>query len=114
MATDTLKLLEFPELLSLLGSYISSPLGRARLDSVLPCTHPDTITARQQLASEASEYIRQRGKAADEELDRSPASATSAPAPTLPLSFSGFSDPGPALDKAAVEGTVLEGPEISQ
>ncbi|MBI4463440.1 MAG: endonuclease MutS2, partial [Acidobacteria bacterium] len=109
MATDTLDLLEFTELLSLVGNYVGSPLGKAKLASVAPCTDVDTITARQRLAAEAGEYLR---------------SSMGSPAPTgkggegtssrtLPLNFSAFTDPEPSLQKVSVEGTILEIPEIT-
>src|SRR4051812_11539155 len=103
MTSDTLRLLEFDQLLRLLASYISSPLGRAKLAVVAPETDIEKITARQQLAAEAREYLRASAGSGGKPVDGGR---------TLPLNFSGFDDPEHALQKAAVEGTVLETSEI--
>ena len=111
MAADTLKLLEFEELLSLVGSYVSSPLGKAKLASIAPSTDVNTIVTRQRLAAEASEYLRSSSGYAGTERGTTNREHTTG-GRTLPLKFSGFTDPEPILQKLAVEGTVLEIPEI--
>src|ERR1017187_10650759 len=110
MAANTFKLLEFGELLSLLGCYIGSPLGKAKLPSLVPCADLEAITTREQLAAEAREYLRSSmgspgamGGGGQETGSR-----------TLALHFSGFTDPVPILQKVSVEGTILEIPEIAE
>ncbi len=109
MAADTLKLLEFDQLLSLLGSYIASPLGKAKLAGVSPCTDLDAITAREERSAEAREYLRSSlGKEATGNRE------TGTGGRTLPLTFSDFTEPTLLIQKAAIEGVVLEIPEIAE
>ena len=124
MASDTLKLLEFDNLLALVGNYIASPLGKAKLPSYLPCQDLEIITARQRLAANARDYLRSnispRGGIA--EVGSSEPGARNAAGPsrsgepvsrTMSVRFSGLSDPEPILQKVAIEGTVLEISEIA-
>ncbi|MBI1955639.1 MAG: endonuclease MutS2 [Acidobacteria bacterium] len=104
MATDILKLLEFHDLLRLLGSYVGSPLGEARLLALVPPQEEAAVAARLQLAAEAREYLRSTF---------GPEKTSAAPR-TLPLDFSSFSDPSPILAKARLEGTTLEIAEIAE
>jgi DNA mismatch repair protein MutS2 len=110
MAADTLKLLQFDELLSLLGEYISSPLGKAMLSRVAPTADPEIITTRQQHSAEAREYLRS-SVAGQGTGNREQGSAA---ARTLPLRFSEFTDPAHLVEKSAIEGVVLELAEISE
>src|SRR5438876_9159842 len=108
MAADTLKLLEFDQLLSLLGRYIASPLGKAKLAGVSTGMDLDSITAREERSSEAREYLRSsQGKEAAGNREAGTAGRT------LPLTFSDFTDPIALIQKAAIEGVVLEIPEIA-
>jgi DNA mismatch repair protein MutS2 len=105
MAADALKLLEFPELLALVGRYLGGPLGQQRLEQLVPGRDREEVRRRLILASEAREYLRSQQSGGD--LLKNPA------APAVPLSFSGFGDPSPLIAKAAVEGVTLELDEIS-
>src|SRR3990172_5397903 len=104
MATDILQLLEFHDLLRLVGSYVGSPLGVARLLALVPPQEEAAVAARLQLAAEAREYL--RSTVGSEK--------TSAASRTLPLDFSSFSDPSPILAKARLEGTTLEIAEMAE
>ena len=132
MSADTFKLLEFDKLLSMLESYVRCPLGKAKLHSLALLQELDVITARQQLAAQAREYLRSnigtnRESREAKSKEAKPSSARQEqrprmnranslprdePSPTLPLNFSGLTDPAPALSKAALEGGTLEIPEI--
>jgi DNA mismatch repair protein MutS2 len=113
--TDVLKLLEFSELLSLIGNYVGSPLGRARLQAVAPGQAAAEIEARLRLAAEAREYLRlqrSRDPGPDSRAGRDAPGPNSGP--TLPLGFAVFTDTSAVLSKLSVEGTALETPEIMQ
>ncbi len=127
MSADTFKLLEFDELLSLLESYVRCPLGKAKLRSLVLLQELDVITARQQLAEQAREYLRsniglnresQEAKSKSVWQQQRPGTSRAIllprdePSPTLPLNFSGLTDPDPALSKAALDGGTLEISEI--
>src|SRR5258708_7935070 len=100
MSANTLKLLEFDDLLSLILGYISSPLGKAKLPAMLPCADLETITTRQQLAAEGAEYL--RSSAGLPESGKTAARAeTERPGRMLPLNFAGLIDPEPLVRKAA-------------
>ena len=105
MSSDTLKLLEFGELLNLVGNYVHSPLGKSKLWELSPSPE-DTVRARLRLVAEAREYLRGH--------NGSPSLSPGVLAgPTLPLSFTGFTDPSSILSRLAVEGACLEGAEIT-
>ena len=108
MAADALRLLEFPELLELLGRYVGSPLGQARLQSLSPSQDIAAIRKRQALAGEAREYLRLQHSGGVAGGTAEPASA-----PPQPVSFSGFGNPSTLLSKLGVEGTTLELAEIT-
>ena len=108
MAADALRLLEFPELLELLGRYVGSPLGQARLQSLSPSQDIAAIRKRQALAAEAREYLRLQHSGGVAGGTAEPASA-----PPQPVSFSGFGNPSTLLSKLGVEGTTLELAEIT-
>ena len=129
MATDILKLLEFHDLLRLVGSYVGSPLGEARLLALVPPQEEAAVAARLQLAAEAREYLRStfgpeknsaakrsegRAQKPGQEADNARRAVAAQFARTLPLDFSSFSDPSPILDKARLEGTTLEIAEIAE
>src|SRR5437867_3797319 len=100
MAADALRALEFPELIRLIGRYISNPLGHAGLAELRPSGDRALIAQRLGLTHEAREYIRSEQAAA----------SASDSARTLPLPLSGFGDPSDLLDQLAVEGSALELP----
>lgn len=104
MAADALRLLEFPELLSLIGRYVDSPLGAQQLRALSPSHDLATIRHHQALAAEAQEYLRRQ---------KSGGSGGTETATPQPVSFSRFGDPSALLSKLAVEGTTLELAEIS-
>ena len=112
MAADALRLLEFPELLELLGRYVGSPLGQARLQSLSPSQDIAAIRKRQALAAEAREYLRlQHSGGVAGGVAGGSAEGTSAP--PQPVSFSGFGEPSTLLSKLGVQGTTLELAEIT-
>jgi len=124
MSADPLRLLEFDKLLALLGGYVSSPLGKAKLAEVGPTADLKTITARHQRAAEARGYLRaSTGGASKRAQTSGPGAKQTAagveveagrPAATLALNFSAFTDPARLLEKLAIEGTVLEIAEIAE
>ena len=126
MSADTFKLLEFDELLSLLENYVRCPLGKGKLRSLAFLQDLEAVTARQQLAEQAREYLHSHagpnresrgasGGSVQQErrpgISRAP-SLPERPAPAPPLDFSGLTDPGPVLSKAVLDGWTLEIPEI--
>src|SRR3990172_13429592 len=112
MAADALRLLEFPELLELLGRWVGSRLGRARLQSLSPSQDIAAIRKRQALAAEAREYLRlQHSGGGAGGVAGGSAEGTSAP--PQPVSFSGFGEPSTLLSKLGVQGTTLELAEIT-
>ncbi|MBI4465697.1 MAG: Smr/MutS family protein [Acidobacteria bacterium] len=112
MSADTRTLLEFDDLLQLVGGYTRSPLGKARLGAVAPTTE-DVRTARLQLAAEAREYLHGHS-GMDAAASGAPPASRNPFSATLPLDFSGFTDPSPILVKLAVEGASLEIAEIQE
>ncbi|MBI4460440.1 MAG: endonuclease MutS2 [Acidobacteria bacterium] len=112
MPTDALQLLEFPDLLHLLEGYVGSPLGKARLWDLISPQEEAAVAARLQMAAEAREYV--RSTTASEKSSGGKRSEAAPIGRTIPLDFSAFSDPGPILDKARLEGTTLEIAEIAE
>src|ERR1043166_3646319 len=106
MAADTLKLLEFSELLDLICRYLGGPLGHSALHSLVPGENRSAAERRLALAAEAIAYLRsQHGD------ESTPPQSPSAPLASV--SFSGFGDPSSLLAKLGVEGVVLELSELA-
>lgn len=103
MVPDILKQLEFDELLALLESYVGSPLGLAKLRAVVPLQDEEAIVIRLRRAAEAREYLRSQAEV-----------GSGTAANTVPLQFSGLTDPTATLSKLAVEGITLDIPEIAE
>jgi DNA mismatch repair protein MutS2 len=106
---DASRLLEFRKLLDLVGNYVASPIGHARLQAVKPGGDRAEVEQRLQLAAEAREYLRPTG-IAGEPL----ATPAERDTPAHPLPFAGLTDPAPLLRKLPIEGVVLELAEISE
>jgi DNA mismatch repair protein MutS2 len=87
---NSTRVLEFDALRELLGGFASSPLGRARIAALAPSTDPTWITEQQGLAEEVREFRRVGGR----------------------FDFSGLLDVTRLIEKARIEGAVLETTEI--
>jgi DNA mismatch repair protein MutS2 len=94
MAGDLLhnsaRVLEFDSLRELLRGYASSPLGQRRIAALAPSTDRDWIESQQQLATEIREFRRAGGR----------------------FDFSALLEIGPMVQKARIDGAVLETIEI--
>ncbi len=84
------RVLEFESLREMVGAYISSDLGRARLAELAPSTDRVWIERQQQLTAEIREFLR-----SGERFD-----------------FSSLTDPKHLVDKSRIEGAALEPAEI--
>jgi DNA mismatch repair protein MutS2 len=82
--------LEFASLRELLGGYVASPLGRAKLTSLAPSSDREWIEEQQKLAAEVREYRRGGGR----------------------FDFSGLVDVSQWLAKSRISGATLETGEI--
>src|ERR1700676_429260 len=87
---NSARVLEFDALRELLGAFASSPLGHARIAALAPSTDPTWITEQQGLAEEVREFRRAGGR----------------------FDFSGLLDVTKLIEKARIEGAVLETTEI--
>ena len=103
MRATGVDLLEFDALKELIGRYLSSPLGRKRLEGIAPCS--DRAALEEDLAEtgEAIEYLR----------------AASRPHPAVRgaavrLRFDSLPDPAEALSKLRIEGSCLEAREVRE
>lgn len=84
------RVLEFESLRELLGRYVSSPLGQARLAALAPSLDRAWIEQQQQLTSEIREFRRAGGR----------------------FEFAGLMEIGKLVDKARIGGAALETAEI--
>jgi DNA mismatch repair protein MutS2 len=82
--------LEFDSLRELLRGYASSPLGQRKIAALAPSTDRKWIESQQQLASEIREFTRAGGR----------------------FDFSALIEVGPLVQKARIDGAVLETTEI--
>src|SRR5260370_10576974 len=82
--------LEFDELLELVGAYASSPLVQARIAALTPAADSAWITEQQGLAEEVREFRRAGGR----------------------FDFSGLWDATRLIEKARIAGAALENTEI--
>jgi DNA mismatch repair protein MutS2 len=87
---NSARVLEFDALRELLRGFAASPLGRARIAELAPSTDPTWITEQQSLAEEVREFRRVAGS----------------------FDFSGLLDVTRLIEKARIEGAVLETTEI--
>jgi DNA mismatch repair protein MutS2 len=101
MRTTSGELLEFEALRSLLGRYVTSPLGGEALDLVAPST--DRVLIEEELAAtgEAIEYLRTASQ------PQRPVRGAA-----VRLRFDSMPDTAASARKLAVEGAALEGHEI--
>jgi DNA mismatch repair protein MutS2 len=102
MQATSAGVLEFEALRELLGRYIASPLGRAKLDKMHPRAERDQLEEDLAEAEEATEYLR----------------AASRPRPAgrgaaIRINFSSTSDMTATVHKLRIEGSVLDPKEIS-
>jgi DNA mismatch repair protein MutS2 len=105
MDESALKILEYPELLSLVAGYAGSPLGRNSILELTPGGDAETVAARLRLAAEAIEYRR--------ELAAPSRGATSTDTGQLQaVSFGGVDEPVEILRLIGVEGSALETSQI--
>src|SRR5437870_41309 len=82
--------LEFPSFREVLGVYVSSPLGKARVTELAPTADREWITRQQQLAEEARRFLASGAR----------------------FDFSGLFDAQVLLAKARIPGAVLEIDEL--
>jgi len=90
LAYSSARVLEFEALRELLRAYVSSPLGGGEVTRLAPRCDPDWIARQQQLTREIREYRRAGGR----------------------FEFSGLSDCSRLIEKARIQGAVLETLEI--
>jgi DNA mismatch repair protein MutS2 len=100
MITADLELLEFPELLALVGRYAQTAAGRRRVSGLRPHTDRSVLETGLRRAEEACAYLRALG---------TPGKS----AGLLRLDFGGIGDLEPVLAKLRVEGAELDPQEIS-
>ncbi|HSW51289.1 MAG TPA: Smr/MutS family protein [Bryobacteraceae bacterium] len=101
MKTTSADLLEFGGIKSLLGRYISSPLGRAALDEAGPGVDRSTLEQALAETGEAIEYLRAASRP-----------QTPARGAAVRLRFDSVPDPSEALGVLRMEGAVLEVKQI--
>jgi DNA mismatch repair protein MutS2 len=87
---NSARVLEFDSLRELLRGYASSPLGQRRITALAPSTDRDWIESQQQLATEIREFRRTGGR----------------------FDFSALLEIAPLVQKARIDGAVLETTEI--
>lgn len=101
MTHTSRELLEFDALKALLGRYVSSPGGHARLDECEPSTDREVLEKVHADTAEAISYL----------------DAASQPQPVgrgaaIRVRFDSLPDPEPLVAKLSIEGVTLEGSEI--
>ena len=84
------RLLEFDHFRNLLAAYTASPLGKGRIDALLPSGNRPWIERQQQLAEELRGYLQSGGR----------------------FDFHGLHDPTLLIQKARIQGAALELSEI--
>jgi DNA mismatch repair protein MutS2 len=84
------RVLEFDQVLALLGAYAQSPLGHARIAGLAATLDRAWIARQQQLTAEVREYLRAGSR----------------------FDFSGLTDPGVLVSKAQIEGAALEALQV--
>src|SRR6478609_5719233 len=87
---NSARVLEFDSLRELLRGYASSPLGQRRIAALAPSTDRDWIERQQALATEIREFRRTGGR----------------------FDFSALLEIAPLVQKARIDGAVLETTEI--
>jgi len=90
-------LLEYDDLKRLLGRYVTSPLGRRRLERMAPATGREALEEDLAETREAVEYLKAASRP-------QPAARGAA----VRLRFDSLADPGAALAKLRIEGSCLE------
>jgi DNA mismatch repair protein MutS2 len=103
MKITSATLLEFDSLKTLIGRYISSPMGRQRLEQVVPSSDRAAIEENLAETGEAIEYLQAAARP-------QPAARGAA----VRLRFDALPDPGEALAKLRIEGSCLEASEVRE
>ena len=101
MKNTSADLLEFEALKTLLGRFISSPLGRAELDKIAPSVDRPSLIEALAEAEEAIQYLRSAAQP-------KPAQRGAA----IRLNFSAIPDLRTAVEKLRIEGASLDPKEI--
>ena len=101
MKITSATLLEFDALKALIGRYVSSPLGRQRLDQVVPSSDRAALEENLAETGEAIEYLQAAARP-----------QPSARGAAVRLRFDALPDPDEALAKLRIEGSCLEAQEV--
>lgn len=101
MKITSATLLEFDALKALIGRYVSSPLGRQRLDQVVPSVERAALEENLAETGEAIEYLQAAARP-----------QPSARGAAVRLRFDALPDPDEALAKLRIEGSCLEAQEV--
>jgi DNA mismatch repair protein MutS2 len=102
MHSTSAGILEFEALRELVGRFVASPLGRAKLDKIQPHTSREKLDEDLAEAEEATEYLRAASKP-------QPAARGAA----IRINFSSIPDLTVTVHKLRIEGAVLDPQEIS-
>ena len=106
MQSTSAETLEYESLRTLLGRYISSPLGRAELHKIVPNTDRAALEETLAEAAEAIDYLR---NAANPKSTTAPARAMGRP---MRIDFGGLPELNVAIQKLRIEGAGLEAQEL--
>ena len=101
MKITSATLLEFDALKALIGRYVSSPMGRQRLDQVVPSSDRAALEENLAETGEAIEYLQAAARP-----------QPSARGAAVRLRFDALPDPDEALAKLRIEGSCLEAQEV--
>src|SRR5690348_2553663 len=86
------RVLEFDAFRELLQGYAYSPLGKSRIEALLPSKERSWIQRQQQLTAEIRQFLRAGGR----------------------FEFWGLTDPAQLVEKARIEGAALEATQIRE
>ncbi|HMK28205.1 MAG TPA: endonuclease MutS2 [Terriglobales bacterium] len=92
LSQTSASVLEFDSLRDFLSSFAKSPLGKARVQSLIPARDRAWIESQQQMAAEIRQFLRAGGS----------------------FEFSGLQDPKVLLEQATIEGAALEPTQIRE
>ena len=101
MKITSATLLEFDALKALIGRYVASPMGRQRLDEVVPSSDRAALEENLAETGEAIEYLQAAARP-----------QPSARGAAVRLQFDALPDPDEALAKLRIEGSCLEAKEV--
>lgn len=103
MKITSATLLEFDSLKALIGRYVASPMGRQRLEEVVPSSDRAALEENLAETGEAVEYMQAAARP-----------QPSARGAAVHLRFDALPDPGEALAKLRIEGSCLEASEVRE